>query len=78
MSLLNTEAELNAAVMSVQDALFVRNTLKSVRLKVKLPILARIDNSRAENTANNCSVGGKIRHVEAKQNFLQELKRRVF
>ena len=36
VSLSTTEAELNAAVMGVQHALFMKNILKSLGLKVKL------------------------------------------
>ena len=42
MCLSTTEAELNVAVMGVQDALFMKNILKSLGLKVKLPMLASI------------------------------------
>ena len=38
VSLLTTEAELDAAVMGVLDTLFTRNILKSLGLKVKLPM----------------------------------------
>ena len=74
VTLSTTEAELNAAVKGVQDALFVRNILKSLGLKVKLPILANIDKGGAVDIDNNWSVGGRICHVEVKQNFLQKLK----
>ena len=46
VSLSTTKAELNSAILDVQDALFVENILKSLRLKVKLPMLANIDNGR--------------------------------
>ena len=55
--------------IGVQDALFMKNILKSLGLKVKLPILASIDNSRALDIGNNWSVGGRICHVKVKQNF---------
>ena len=60
--------------MGVQDALFVKKILKSLRRKVKLPILASIGNGGAVDICNNWSVGGRTHHVEVKQNFLQELK----
>ena len=74
VSLLTTEAELNAAVMGVQDWLFAKNILKSFGLKVKLLMQASIDNGRAVDTVNNWSVGERTCHMEVKQNFLQELK----
>ena len=71
MSLSTTEAELNTAVMCVQDELFVKNILKSLGLKVKLPMLVCIDNGEAGNIGNNWSVGGRTCHMKVKQNFWQ-------
>ena len=41
--------------------------------KVKLPILASIDNGRAVDIGNKLSLGTTC-HVDVKQNFLWELK----
>ena len=38
-----TKVEPNAALMGVQDALFLKNIVKSIRLKVMLSIQASID-----------------------------------
>ena len=53
LSLSTTEAELNAAVMGLQYALFMRNILKSLGLKVKLPMSAGIHNGGAVDIGNN-------------------------
>ena len=53
VSLSTTEEELNVAVMFVQDALFMKNILKSLGLKVKVPMLASIDNGGAVHTGNS-------------------------
>ena len=74
VSVSTTKVELNAEVIGVQDAFFIKNILKSLGLKVKLPILASIDNGWAVGIGNNWSVGGRTCHVEVKQNFLRELK----
>ena len=74
VSLSTTEGEVNAAVMGVQDALFMRTILKSLGLNVKLPIFASIGNGGAIDIDNNWSVGRRTCHVEVKHNFLQELK----
>ena len=42
VSLSTTKVELNAAVMGVHGALFMKNILKSPKLKVKLPILIMV------------------------------------
>ena len=74
VSLSTTKAELNAAVMGLQDAFLMKNILKPLRLKVKLPLLASIDNGGAVDIGNNCSVSGRTCHIEVKQYLLWELK----
>jgi len=68
------EAEQTAGVLCAQDMLYVRHILKSMGLKVKLPMILEIDNMGAVDLANNWSVGGRTRHVNVRQCFLQELK----
>ena len=53
----------------------MKNILKSLGPKVKLAILASIDNGKAVDIGSNWSVGGRTCHVEVKQNFLWELKK---
>ena len=74
VSLSTTEAKMDAAVMSVQNALFMKSILESLRLKVKLPMLDSFDNGRAFDIGNNWSFGSRTCHVEVKQTFLWELK----
>ena len=54
--------------------LYVRYSLKSMGLKVKLPMILEMDNKGTVDLANNWSIGGSIRHVDIRQCFLQELK----
>jgi hypothetical protein len=69
-----TEAELFAAVMTVQDMLFIMRIVESMGLLVELPMLLEIDNKGAKDLVNNWSAGGRLRHIEVKQFFLRELK----
>ena len=69
-----TEAELNAAIITAQDMLFVYYVLQGLKLTVKLPMELNIDNKGAVDLANNWSVAGRTRHMGAKQNFLRKLK----
>ena len=78
VSLLTTKAELNAAVMGVQDLLVEKNIQRSLRLKIMLPMLASIDNVIAVDIGNNWIVAGRAHHVEVKQNFLWVLKSQVW
>ena len=68
------EAELIAAVLCVQDMLYVRKLLLSMGLKVKLPMILQVDNQATVDLVNNWSSGGRTRHVEVRQFFLRELK----
>jgi hypothetical protein len=43
-------------------------------LKIKLPMLLKMDNKGADNLANDWSIGGQTRHVDIRQCFLRELK----
>ena len=69
-----TEAEGAAGVTEAQDMLFVYNILKSLGLKVQLPMVLEMDNKGAVDLANSWSVGGRTRHVDVRMYFLRELK----
>jgi hypothetical protein len=43
-------------------------------LKVKLPMILKMDNKGAVDLANSWSLGSQTRHVEVRQCFLWELK----
>jgi hypothetical protein len=69
-----TEAEGAAGVTEARDMLFVHNILKSLGLKVQVPMVLEMDNKGAVNLANSWSVGGHTRHVDVRMYFLRELK----
>ena len=69
-----TVAEINAAVLCVQDMLYVKNLIKSIGLKVQLSMILEINNKGAVDIINSFSVGGRTRHIDVRQCFLQELK----
>jgi hypothetical protein len=52
------KAERLSGVLRAQDMLYCKNILKSMGLKVKLPMLLQMDNKGAVDLANNWSVGG--------------------
>ena len=74
VTLSSTEAELVSATQCAQDMLFGMRVMESVGLKVKKPMILRIDNKGAMDLTNNWSVGGRTRHVDVRQHFLRELK----
>ena len=61
-----TEAELYAAVQCVQDMLYVMRLLNSMGLKVKKPMVLKVDNKGAVDLINGWSVCGRSRHIEVK------------
>jgi hypothetical protein len=69
-----TEAEAVSAVMCAQDMLFVYHVLKSIGLKVKLPMVLRLDNKGAFDLFNNWGVAGRTRHISVRLYFMRELK----
>ena len=55
--------------------LYVMRTIESLGLKVEKPMILQVDNKGAVNLANNWSIGGRTRHIEVREYFLQELER---
>jgi hypothetical protein len=68
------KGKFNSATTNVQDMLFVRQIIESMGLKVKLPMVLRVDNQGVRELIKNWSVGGRTRHVATKAMFLRELK----
>jgi hypothetical protein len=68
------KAEQSSGVLYAQDMLYCKNVLESMGLKVKLPMLLKMDNKGAVDLANKWSVGGQTNHVNVRQCFLLELK----
>ncbi len=74
VALSSCKAELNAAVLCVQDMLYQKNTLESIGLKVEYPMVLEMDNRGAIDLINSFSVGDCTQHINVKQCFLRELK----
>jgi len=74
VALLVTEAELYTSVKCAQDMSFVWKIIKSIGLKVKLPVILELDNKGAVDIANNWSVAGLTKHIDTKQYFIRQLK----
>jgi hypothetical protein len=74
MKLSVTEAKLDSTTSNVQDMLFVRQIIESMRLKVKLPMILSVDTQGVKELVNNWSADGRAWHVVTKATFLCELK----
>jgi hypothetical protein len=77
VALSSCEAELNAAVLCVQDMIYGKNLLESVGLKVQVPMVLEMDYKCAVDLINSFGVGGCTHHIDVKQCFLRELKQEV-
>ena len=69
------EAELVAATLFAQDMLFIIQVLESIELKVKKPMIFKVDNQSTKDLTNNLSVIGQTWNNDAKTYFLRELKK---
>ena len=69
-----TKASLIAVVTVVQYMIFVINLLILFELKVKLPMIIKIDNKGCIDLINNQSISGRSRHIDVRKNYLRELK----
>jgi hypothetical protein len=66
VALSSCKAELNAAVLCVQDMLYAKNLIESTGLKVEFPMKLEIDNKGAVDLINSFSVGGCTHHIDVK------------
>ena len=69
-----TEAEKIAAVQCAQEMLMAFKIVRSMGLKVKLPMILEVDNQGAVDLANNWSAGGRTKHMHVRHLWLRELK----
>jgi len=69
-----TEAELYAIVSCIQDMLFVNLIMKSINIKVNLPMVVESDNAGAVELVNGWSVSHNSRHIGVRLNFVRGLK----
>ena len=69
-----TESELLSGVLCAQDMLYVMHVLEGIGLRVKKPMILKIDNHGVTDLANNWSTGGRTHHVEVHMYFLCEMK----
>ena len=69
-----TEAELTAAAACAQDMLFGMNVLTELGLKVKMPMILRMDNRGAVDMSRSWNINGRNRAMGVRICYLRELK----
>ena len=69
-----TEAETIALVQCVQEMMYAKKVLMSMKLKVELPMKVEVDNRGAVDLVNGWSCSGGTKHMDVRLMFLRELK----
>jgi hypothetical protein len=69
-----TEAETVACCDTAQDMLYAKDLVESVGLKVKVPMILKVDNKGTVDLGNSWSSTGRTRHISTRINWLRELK----
>ena len=68
----STEAEYIALSETAKEVKFVYQVLASLGIKVKLPIIVRVDNLGAIFMSENISVSQRTKHVDVRFRFVQQ------
>ena len=74
VALSSAEAEVIAVIQCVQEMLYIKKVIESMKLTVDLPMLIECDNKGAVDLVNGWAVGGNSKHIDVRLNFLRELK----
>ena len=69
-----SEAEIIALVQCVQEVMFIIKLIKSIGLKVKVPVHIEVDNHATVDLVNGWSIAGGTKHSEVRIMWLRELK----
>jgi len=72
VTLSSTEAEYVASSEIAKEAIFVKNILDSIGIKITLPIQICVDNVGAIYLANNYSTSQRTKHIDIRAHFLRE------
>ena len=72
-TLSSMEAEYVVLSLTTNNMEFVRNVDKSMKFGVELPMVLRVDNTRAMELAKNQSTTGRTKHLDVRFHYVREL-----
>lgn len=72
VTLSSSEAEYVALAEAAKEVKFVYQLLQSMGMKIKTPIIVRVDNVGAIFMAENVAVSQRTKHIDVKYRFVQE------
>ena len=72
VTLSSSEAEWIALSEAVKEVRFALNLLESMKIKVQLPVLIRVDNTGAIFMGQNVTTTNQTKHVDIRSKFVRE------
>ena len=72
VTLSSTEAEYFAASEVAKEVIYTKQLVESMGLKIKLPIVIRVDNVGAIYIANNHTISQRTKHIDIRAHFVRE------
>jgi hypothetical protein len=72
VTLSSTEAEYFATSEIAKEAIFVKNVIETMGLKLEFPITIKVDNVGAIYLANNHTTSQRTKHIDIRQHFVRE------
>ena len=72
VTLSSTEAEFVALSEAAKEIKFIVQILESMKMKVELPIIVRVDNVGAIGLSKNLSTSQRTKHIDVRYNFVRE------
>jgi hypothetical protein len=71
VSLSSTEAEYVAVSESTKEIIFIAQTLESIGIEVKYPIIVKVDNIGAIFMSENVTATARSRHIDARYHYVR-------
>jgi hypothetical protein len=72
VTLSSTEAEYFATSEVAKEAIFAKQVIESMGIKLEFPIEVKVDNTGAIYIANNYSIGQRTKHIDVRAHFVRE------
>jgi hypothetical protein len=72
VTLSSSKAEFVALSEAAKEVRFVFQVLRSMGVKVNLPIIVRVDNVGAIFIGNNVTVSQRLKHIDIRYHFVRE------
>jgi hypothetical protein len=78
VTLSSAEAEFVACMEAAKEIKSVAQILNNMGIKVKTPIIVRVDNVGAIFMTENVSTNGRTKHIDVRHHYVQEFVEKVF